>query len=141
MAVSPPLTEVGDATVSTVEIPQYRLLTILAIWAAAALPMAALAWFAAPAFEDHLGGAGDVPMFKALVICLTAGLIWQFVLVVALVWREQRTLRWPIVREALWLRSPRDPKERPSRPQGVADPDSVDRALRHRVDHPDASTR
>jgi 3-methyladenine DNA glycosylase/8-oxoguanine DNA glycosylase len=39
-------------------------------------------------------------MFKALIICLTAGLIWQFVLVVVLVRREQGTLRWPIVREA-----------------------------------------
>jgi uncharacterized protein len=110
MEISPPLTEVGDAAVSKVEIPQYRLLTILAIWAAAALPMAALAWLVAPTLEDHLGGAGDVPMFKALVICLTGGLIWQFVLVVVLVWREQRTLRWSTVREALWLRSPRDPK-------------------------------
>jgi uncharacterized protein len=49
-------------------------------------------------------------MAKALFICLTAGLMWQFVLVVALVWREQRTLRWSIVREALWLRSPRSPR-------------------------------
>jgi hypothetical protein len=44
-----------------------------------------LAWLAAPNLEDHLGGAGDVPMFKALVICLTGGLTWQFVLVVALI--------------------------------------------------------
>jgi uncharacterized protein len=110
MEISPPLTEVGDAAVSKVEIPQYRLSTILAVWAAAALPMAALAWLAAPALEDHLGGGERVSMFKALVICLTGGLIWQFVLVVVLVWHEQRTLRWPIVREALWLRSPRDPK-------------------------------
>jgi hypothetical protein len=109
MDVSLPRTEGAEAAVSKVEIPQYRLLAILAVWAAAALPMAALVWLAAPALEDHLGGAGDVPMFKALIICLTAGLIWQFVLVVVLVRREQRTLRWPIVREALWLRSPRDP--------------------------------
>jgi uncharacterized protein len=108
MEVSP--TEVGNAAVSKVEIPQYRLLTILAIWAAAALPMAALAWLAAPNLEDHLGGVERVRWFKALVILLTAGLIWQFVLVVVLVWREQRTLRWPTVREALWLRSPREPK-------------------------------
>lgn len=47
---------------------------------------------------------------KALLLLLTAGLIWQFVLVVILVRREQGTLRWPVVREALWLRSPRDPK-------------------------------
>jgi membrane protease YdiL (CAAX protease family) len=109
MDVSLPRTEGAEAAVSKVEIPQYGLPAILAVWAAAALPIAALAWLAAPALEDHLGGAGDVPMFKALIICLTAGLIWQFVLVVVLVWREQRTLRWPIVREALWLRSPRDP--------------------------------
>lgn len=82
-----------DAAVSQVEIPQYSLLRILAVWAAAALPMAALAWLVAPALEDELGGEGNVPMAKALVICLTAGLIWQFVLVVILVRREQGTLR------------------------------------------------
>jgi uncharacterized protein len=110
MDVAPPLTAEADVVAPKVEIPQYRLLTILAIWAAAALPMAALAWLAAPNLEDHLGGVERVRWFKALVILLTAGLIWQFVLVVVLVWREQRTLRWTIVREALWLRSPRDPK-------------------------------
>jgi uncharacterized protein len=95
---------------ASVEIPQYSVLRILAVWAAAALPMAALAWLVAPALEDEFGGEGNVPMAKALLLLLTAGLIWQFVLVAILVWREQGTLRWPIVREALWLRSPRDPK-------------------------------
>lgn len=64
MEISPPLTEVGDAAVSKVEIPQYRLSTILAVWAAAALPMAALAWLAAPALEDHLGGGKECPCSK-----------------------------------------------------------------------------
>jgi membrane protease YdiL (CAAX protease family) len=32
------------------------------------------------------------------------------VLVVALVWREQRSLRWSTLREVLWLRSPRSPR-------------------------------
>ena len=49
-------------------------------------------------------------MFKALIVCLTSGLVWQFVLVAILVGREQRTLRWSTVREALWLRSPRSPR-------------------------------
>jgi uncharacterized protein len=80
------------------------------VWAAAALPMAAAAWLVGPALEDEFGGEGNVPLFKALLICITAGLIWQFVLVVILLQCEQRTLRWPIVREALWLRSPRSPK-------------------------------
>ena len=47
---------------------------------------------------------------RALLVCLTAGLIWQFVLVVALVWFEQRSLRWTTVRDALWLRAPRNPR-------------------------------
>jgi uncharacterized protein len=99
----------ADAAVSKVEIPQYRQRAILAVWAAAALPMAALAWLVAPALADRLSGEGNLPMAKALLICLTAGLVWQFVLVVILVGREQRTLRWSTVREALWLRSPRSP--------------------------------
>jgi CAAX protease family protein len=49
-------------------------------------------------------------MVKALLVCLTGGLIWQFVLVVALVGREQRGLRWSTLRGALWLRSPRSPR-------------------------------
>jgi membrane protease YdiL (CAAX protease family) len=90
-------------------IRQYSLTKIFAVWAAAALPMAVLCWLVAPALKDHLSGAGNVPLFKALNICLTVGLVWEFVLVVALVWREQRTFRWSTIREALWLRSPRNP--------------------------------
>jgi len=100
----------SDAAHSDVEIPQYRLPKILAVWAAAALPMAALAWLVAPALEGQFGGEANVPLVKALLVCLTLGLIWQFVLVAFLVRREQGTLRWSTVREALWLRAPRSPK-------------------------------
>ena len=100
----------ADAVVSTVEIPQYRRRAIVAVWAAAALPMAALAWLIAPAVADRLSGEGNVPMAKALIACLTAGLVWQFVLVVVLVGREQGSLRWSTLRGALWLRSPRSPR-------------------------------
>lgn len=97
-------------TADSVEIPQYSIPKILTVWAAAALPMAALAWLIAPALEDSFSGEENVPLVKALLICLTLGLVWQFVLAVALVWREQGTLQWPVAREALWLRAPRDPK-------------------------------
>jgi membrane protease YdiL (CAAX protease family) len=90
-------------------IKQYSLAQILTVWAAAALPMGVLSWIVAPALADRLSGAGDVPMLKALLIVLTAGLIWQFVLVFGLVWLEQRSLRWSTLRDALWLRSPRSP--------------------------------
>jgi membrane protease YdiL (CAAX protease family) len=88
---------------------QYSLAQILAVWAAAAIPMAILAWAVAPLLGALLGG-GDVAFAQALLLCITAGLIWQFVLTLILVRREQGTLRWSRVRDALWLLSPRDPR-------------------------------
>jgi uncharacterized protein len=87
---------------------QYSLAQILAVWAAAVLPMGVLAWVVAPLLRDQLGG--DEPFVQALLISLTAGLIWQFVLVLILIRRELDGLEWPRVREALWLRAPREPK-------------------------------
>ena len=87
---------------------QYSLAQILAVWAAAAIPMAVLAWVVAPLLGALLGG--DEAFVKALLLCITAGLIWQFVLTLILVGREQGTLRWSRVRDALWLLSPRDPR-------------------------------
>jgi membrane protease YdiL (CAAX protease family) len=115
MDVSLPLTKGAtpsrpDAADSKVAIPQYRRRAILAVWAAAALPMAALAWLVAPAVADRLSGEGNLPTAKALLACLTVGPVWQFVLVAVLVGREQRTLRWSRLREALWLRSPQSPR-------------------------------
>jgi uncharacterized protein len=86
---------------------QYSLVEILAVWAAAAIPMGVLAWIVAPWLRDQLGG--DEPLAQALLICITAGLIWQFVLVLILTRRELGGLQWPRVRDALWLRRPRDP--------------------------------
>ncbi len=91
-------------------IRQYSVAQILGVWAAAAVPMAVLAWVVAPVLRDHLSGTGRIPMIKSLLLLLTAGMVWQFVLVALLVWREQGTLRWSVVRDALWLRSPRSPK-------------------------------
>src|SRR5437773_2379903 len=89
-----------------VTVNQYSRRAIVAIWAAAAVPMAALSWIVGPAIAHR----GDASLTRALLICLTAGLIWQFVLVVALVGYEQRSLRFSRLRDALWLRSPRDPR-------------------------------
>jgi membrane protease YdiL (CAAX protease family) len=86
---------------------QYSLAQILVIWAAAALPMAALAWVVAPLVADRLEGPLALP--RALLVLLTLGLIWQFVLVVVLVHRERGSLRWAVLKDALWLHSPRSP--------------------------------
>ncbi|MDQ3864562.1 MAG: CPBP family intramembrane metalloprotease, partial [Actinomycetota bacterium] len=84
---------------------QYSLAKILGVWAAAALPMAALAWVVAPLVAARLDG--PAPLARALLASLTVGLIWQFVLVMLLVYREQGSLRWPVLKDALWLRAPR----------------------------------
>ncbi|MGZ6587674.1 MAG: hypothetical protein ACXVHX_25635 [Solirubrobacteraceae bacterium] len=88
-------------------VQQYSLAKILGVWAAA-VPMGVLAWVVAPLLRDQLGGRD--PLAEALLICLTAGLIWQFVLTLILVRRELGGLRWSRVRLALWLQPPRDPK-------------------------------
>ena len=90
------------------ELPQYSLRQILAIWAAAALPMAALAWLVAPWLAGVLDGPGAWP--RAIVTTLTAGLVWQSALVLFLVHREQGSLRWSVLKEALWLRAPQSPR-------------------------------
>src|ERR687898_1548864 len=53
---------------------------------------------------------GPVPLSRALLASLTVGLIWQFVLVMVLVYRERGSLRWSVLKDALWLQSPRSPK-------------------------------
>jgi uncharacterized protein len=90
------------------QLPQYSVRQILAIWAAAALPMGLLAWIVAPWLRDQLGGRD--PFIEALLICLTAGLLWELALVLILLRRELGGLAWSRVRDALWLRAPRDPK-------------------------------
>src|SRR5215831_4928923 len=65
------------------EIPQYRLRKILVIWAAAAIPMGLLGWVVAPALATN----SNQPGFERLAV-LTAGLVWQFVIVVYLLYDE-----------------------------------------------------
>ena len=103
-----PTTDVAGADEAIVTIPQYTRRAILGIWAAAALPMAVLAWVVTPWLSSTLDG--PAPFARAIIVCLTVGLVWQFVLVAGLVRIEQGNLRWATLREALWLRAPRSPR-------------------------------
>lgn len=87
------------------KIPQYSLIQIVLIWAAAAIPMGILGWIVAPALADDPAKPG----FERLAV-LTAGLIWQFILVMYLIYKENGNIRWITLREKLWLRAPRSPK-------------------------------
>jgi membrane protease YdiL (CAAX protease family) len=80
------------------DIPQYSKARVLAIWAAAALPMGILAWVVAPA----IAGTG-LDLVPVLVGCITVGLAWQFVLVLLLNGFSLRTL---------WLQRPSTPDGR-----------------------------
>jgi membrane protease YdiL (CAAX protease family) len=95
---------------AAIDIPQYGLPRVLGTWAAAALPMGALAWLVAPRLAGELEGPSALA--RSLIAVLTLGLIWQFVLVIGLVRHEQGSLRWPVIKEALWLRAPRRPDGR-----------------------------
>src|SRR4029453_17980596 len=86
-------------------IPQYSVAKILSVWAAAAVPMALLGWLVAPALQRD----PQHPGFERVGV-LTVGLVWQFVLIVFLLYREAGTLRWLSVRHRLWLHQPRSPQ-------------------------------
>jgi uncharacterized protein len=88
-----------------VQIPQYSRRKILAVWAAAALPMGVLAWLVVPAVAGGDAPAGDFAV--TLLTALTFGLVWQSVLVLVLVLQERRRdPSWTSLRDRLWLRSP-----------------------------------
>jgi uncharacterized protein len=90
-------------------IRQYSRGTVLAIWATASAPMALGAWVLAPRLAGSTSGGRFA---ESLIAIFTAGLVWQFVLVVAVVAHEQGSLRWRVVREALWLDAPSTPSGR-----------------------------
>jgi uncharacterized protein len=92
-------------TLSTTD--QYALWQILAIWLAAGAPMWLLGWVAYPALS-----AGLPPVDAGLLRMklLTAGLIWQFVLAMIILYREEGDIRLSTIRRRFWLNHPVSPK-------------------------------
>ena len=88
---------------------QYSLFQILGIWVAAALPMAILGWVVAPAlapdFTSNPIGAGAIR-----VGALSVGLIWQFVLAMIIIYREEGNLHWATIRHRGRLNTARNPR-------------------------------
>lgn len=107
------MTTLAPPTPTTTTIRQYSRRKVLAVWAAAALPMGLGAWVVAPlsvGAHPFTTPIASTRFAQAIIMCFTAGLAWQFLLVLGLVWHEQRSLRWTVLREALWLRPPSDGK-------------------------------
>jgi membrane protease YdiL (CAAX protease family) len=94
----------GEHTaIVSAEPQQYSRKMVLAVWAAAALPMGALAWIVVPA----VSGPDPAPQRLALTLlfALTAGLLWQSLLVFGLALRERARTRTSLL-DLLWLRPP-----------------------------------
>jgi uncharacterized protein len=90
------------------DLPQFTRRQIFGVWAAATIPMSVLGWIVAPWLSHHLTTRD--PFIDALLICFNLGLVWMIVLTLIIVRREQGSLAWPKVRDALWLRAPRHPR-------------------------------
>lgn len=82
---------------------QYTLWQILGIWLAAGAPMWLLGWVAYPALS-----AGLPPVDAGLLRMklLTTGLIWQFVLAMIILYREEGNIRLDTISRRFWLNHP-----------------------------------
>jgi CAAX protease family protein len=84
---------------------QYTLWQIFGIWAIVSLPMALLTWVVAPLIIPYS------PLHPGITfwLLMIAGMTWQFAVALAILYRELGTFRWSLVRQRLWLQTPRDP--------------------------------
>jgi len=84
---------------------QYTLVQILGIWAIVTLPMVLVTWVVAPAIIPYS------PLHPGITywLLMIAGMAWQFVVSLVILYRELGTLRWSAIRQRTWLQTPRDP--------------------------------
>ena len=85
---------------------QYSLTKILAIWASVTVPMGLLAWVVAPAIIPHTSLHPGLVHWMLMVV----GMMWQFVVSLAVLRHELGGLHWPTLKRRIWLNLPRDPK-------------------------------
>jgi membrane protease YdiL (CAAX protease family) len=102
LQLSPARDRAGD------DVPQWSLRRVLAIWAAATVPMSVLGWFAAPWASHQFTSRNSFA--DSLLVAFDLGLAVEVVLVLAVVRAERGSLSWPVLRPALRLGSPRDPR-------------------------------
>ena len=87
-------------------VAHYSLAVILGIWASVTIPMALLAFVAAPALIARTSVKPGLVFWMLMV----AGMMWQFVVSVVVLRLELGTLRWSVVRARIWLNRPLDPR-------------------------------
>ena len=82
---------------------QYTLWQILGIWLAAGAPMWLLGWVAYPAMSAGLSLV-DARLLRMKL--MTIGLIWQFVLAMIILYREEGNFRLGTISRRFWLNHP-----------------------------------
>jgi hypothetical protein len=92
---------------------QYSLAQILGIWLLAAVPMGLLAWVVFPVLAPNVAVEPGL-LFFALNV---AGLMWQVILALTILYRETGTLKLGTIRDRTWRQQPRDPKT--GQPRGI----------------------
>lgn len=86
---------------------QYTLWQVFGIWLAGGAPMWLLGWVAYPAMSAGLS-AVDAGLLRMKL--LTVGLVWQFVLSMIILYREERDIRLSTISRRFWLNHPVSPK-------------------------------
>lgn len=86
---------------------QYTLRQIIGIWLAGGAPLWFLAWVIFPAMSQGLLAMDRGLLWIKLVII---GLVWQFVLSMLILYREEGNIRISTIRRRFWLNNPVSPK-------------------------------
>ena len=86
---------------------QYTLGQIIGIWLAAGAPMWVLGWLVYPALSQNLSVV-DAGLLR--IKLFTVGLVWQFVLSMLILYREEGDIRIGTIRRRFWLNNPVSPK-------------------------------
>ncbi len=86
---------------------QYTLWQILGIWLAAGAPMWFISWVVYPAMSAGLP-AMDAGLLRMNL--LAVGLIWEFVLAMIILYREEGNIRLRTISRRFWLNQPVSPR-------------------------------
>ena len=86
---------------------QYKLWQIILIWLAGGAPMWILGWLVYPALRQGLP-AVDAGLLRMKL--LIVGLVWQFLLSMLILYREEGNMRISTISRRFWLNSPVSPR-------------------------------
>ncbi|MEQ1547576.1 MAG: CPBP family intramembrane glutamic endopeptidase [Chakrabartia sp.] len=84
---------------------QYSLIKIITIWAVVSVPMPILAYIIAPILAPN----GGINYGLTVWILMIAGMIWQFIVSMWILYRELETFTWGAIKERIWLQKPQNP--------------------------------